>query len=639
MSELKVESIQVPGILEKMATNEWMMPYFQRDFVWSTANVTQLILSIIDAQPIGMATLWEQEDNSPLQLEPVSVADRNEDDNSNRKFFSDPNIKASRRFAVLDGRQRCTAIAMAFGGLRTEKKSRFWGRYFLNVEAVDPTERVVFIKETDVKRKGYDVDNTCISAGLFPLTSNIKDEGILQQWMRYLQAIRDQANYPDGKLPSAEILNKRNQILQDAFGGINGTKLAIYVVPRTYGLGKICEIFETLNTTGTKVSTVDLIHSWLYSETARDGASAIRLRDWIDDLGELPGAIGWSDTADRPELVAQIVTACHVALESKPEPRKISGSDIPKIASVKADDLLATPLLHWRNIINNDTKLAAFLGEFQDLVGGGKFPHTLCPYPVTAAIYVALRWHETFDDSTTHKWAKADLDALFRAFFWRNALANRYDQGFLTQIGTDIREMKNILQTRKDFQSASAWAQSANSSLKELIKELIPTHEQLVDLLTTGRLTGATQRALLLPMLAGVRRDFVNPGLDISYPKATSRQLHHLYPKDWCRNNRSGALRDLLDPKRAERDWCESIANMAPLDRTTNAVWKAKIPGQYLHETNVSFENLSSVLAPIFIDAESFTDLLNGSSGMEKFWNHRAEMIADELFSRMTIHF
>ena len=68
-----------------------------------------------------------------------------------------------------------------------------------------------------------------------------------------------------------------------------------------------------------------------------------------------------------------------------------------------------------------------------------------CPYPVTASIYVGLRWHQRFDVDATHPWQIADLDALFRAFFWRNALSSRYDQGFLTQLGTDIAQLKLIL--------------------------------------------------------------------------------------------------------------------------------------------------------------------------------------------------
>lgn len=637
MSELKVDSVQVPGLLEKLKLNEWMIPHFQRDFVWSPSNVVQLVLSIIDAQPIGMATLWEQEEKSELALEPVSIADRNDEDNLGRKFFSDPKNIPSRRFAVLDGRQRCTAVAMAFGGLRTEKNSRFWGRYYLNVDARDPTERVVFIKETEVRRKGYNVDNQCIADGKFPLTSNIEGEAILQQWMRYLQAIRDPANYPDGKLPSAEILNARNNILQRAFEGINGTKLAVYIVPRAYDLGKICEIFEVLNTTGTKVSTVDLIHSWLYADTVRDAGNVFQLRDWIDDLGERVGAIGWSSTADRPELVAQMVTACYVALESKPEPRRVGGAEAAKINSVKAADLLSTPLLHWRNISRNTDEFASYLGDFQNVVAGGYFPHVLCPYPVSAAIYVALRWHERFDDPSTHPWHRPELDALYKAFFWRNALSNRYDQGFLTQLGTDIRDLKLLLNTRRDFESASSWAESVQHELGKMMLEKLPDRAQLIEVVTNGRPAGALQRALLLPMLASVRRDFVNTEIDLSYPKAESRQLHHVYPKDWCRNNQQGELRKYLDRKVADRDWVDSVANLVPLDRSTNVLWKSKVPGQYLREKGLTFRTLERVLAPQFIDAEGFAALEKGPGGIPAFWSHRAELIVDDLLAKTEV--
>ena len=76
-----------------------------------------------------------------------------------------------------------------------------------------------------------------------------------------------------------------------SFEGLMATKLAVNIVPSSYSLSEICEIFEVLNTTGTKVSTVDLIHSWLFSETSRD-KSPILLRDWIDRLGEQAGAVG-----------------------------------------------------------------------------------------------------------------------------------------------------------------------------------------------------------------------------------------------------------------------------------------------------------------------------------------------------------
>src|SRR5690606_36264296 len=141
----------------------------------------------------------------------------------------------------------------------------------------------------------------CIAQGLFPLASYQDDEGFFEQWMRYLQAIYKTEYYPDGVLPNAVEIARRDQVLKSAFSGLYATLLAVYVVQQPLTLGESCEIFDTLNTTGTKVPTVDLIHSWLYTDTTREGQQPLSLRGWIDEVGQLTGAVGWSDRQNRPE--------------------------------------------------------------------------------------------------------------------------------------------------------------------------------------------------------------------------------------------------------------------------------------------------------------------------------------------------
>ena len=67
MSELKVSDTAVPSILEMLKRGEWLVPEFQRDFVWSTEQVSALVQSILEARPIGMVTLWEQSEDGQLQ--------------------------------------------------------------------------------------------------------------------------------------------------------------------------------------------------------------------------------------------------------------------------------------------------------------------------------------------------------------------------------------------------------------------------------------------------------------------------------------------------------------------------------------------------------------------------------------------
>ena len=338
--------------------------------------------------------------------------------------------------------------------------------------AKEDSRRIEFIKEIEVDKRQLDTDSMAIGKGLFPLSSSIEGESLMQQFYRYSQAITDAGNYPDSKLPDKAELEQRNNILARSFDGLMATKLAVYIVPASYALADICEIFEVLNTTGTKVSTVDLIHSWLFSATSNE-KPPILLRDWIDMLGELDGATGWSSSTDRPELIAQMATAAYVALESKPEPRKV-GQEQAHVTSVKSGDLLATPTLHWKRIIANQDEFATFLGDFQECVVGGAFGWKACPYPVTASIYLALRWHHRFDDEDTHTWSNSDLDSIFRAFFWRNALSSRYDQGFLTQLGTDLGELKTVLNERASFDNFGHWASYAEERLDALIDKQLP---------------------------------------------------------------------------------------------------------------------------------------------------------------------
>lgn len=67
MAEL-VASVRIPDLVEKLRDGEFQIPQFQREFVWSIADVIALLNSIIDARPIGMLTVWEQPDQSGLEL-------------------------------------------------------------------------------------------------------------------------------------------------------------------------------------------------------------------------------------------------------------------------------------------------------------------------------------------------------------------------------------------------------------------------------------------------------------------------------------------------------------------------------------------------------------------------------------------
>ena len=271
-----------------------------------------------------------------------------------------------------------------------------------------------------------------------------------------------------------------------------------------------------------------------------------------------------------------------------------------------------------------------FLRDFQQCVAAGAFRWQACPYPVTASIYVGLRWHHRFDADSTHPWDIADLDALFRAFFWRNALSSRYDQGFLTQLGTDIAQLKLLLNNRSSFANFDEWASSANEKLDTFMNKRVPGLIELRNLYS-DRQTGALQKALLLPIVTGAKKDLLKPEIDISFPARTDIQLHHIYPRAWCRNNRTGELSEWLDSSVSEKDWVRSAANLMPLSRESNLEWRSTNPSAILHQEGLTYASYGELFSDLFISEEASRHLSEGAAGIPHFWNARADTLASHL--------
>lgn len=637
---LKVDDAGIQEILTNLKTGKWLVPKFQREFVWSEGQIISLIESIIQSRPIGMSTLWAHADESDvsLTLEPISLPDRDEKNGKSfTRFYSDIKEKPKEYYAILDGRQRCTALALAFGGFKQrDGKFKYAGEFFLNVAELDPSKQIVFIKTKDIQDKGLDSLNGCISRGYFPFSINERyNNSIFEQWLDYVEKISDRDYYPKDAFPEDNELKRRKSILKSAFNGINTVKLAVYIVPNTYDLDVICDIFETLNTSGTKVSTVDLIHSALYSDTV-DSESPILLRDWMNEVSDLDGATGWISKNQRPELTAQIITGSYISMLEKAPPRKKHSSGGYQINSIKSSDLLNTPSQFYRQVIDNQEELATFIGDFQILTAGGYYPYKACPYPITVGLYVALKWTLRFEGDKYH-WNENDLNALFSAFFWRTSVTKRYDQGVLTQFSNDLKLLKDILNKRETIKNNFDWIREANSNLDNNFEDL-PTKAQLKGYALDGRISGAIKKTFLLPIIGRALKDLLQPTINISFPDSKSTDLHHIYPKSWCRNNSIPELKNLLSDN-SEKDSKNSVANLMPLNRSSNKQWKAKIPYMALSEIGVSFDEAKTTLTNIFIDNEGF-DLLNSSPPKPKeFWDHRAELIVDHISEKLKVSF
>ena len=118
-------------------------------------------------------------------------------------------------------------------------------------------------------------------------------------------------------------------------------------------------------------------------------------------------------------------------------------------------------------------------------------------------------------------------------------------------------------------------------------------------------------------MLGAVRHDIVDSSISLAYPSTIPVELHHIFPREWCRSHKSGPLATVLDEEKAGRDYANSAANLMPLSRTSNNAWKQKFPASFLAEKAISFEQNKKKLRPIFVDEKGFRLLEKGERNIE----------------------
>ncbi|MDA9180290.1 DUF262 domain-containing protein [Emcibacteraceae bacterium] len=631
MSDIEVKAISITEQLKKLKAGEWQIPKFQREFVWTQNMIIDLINSVIESRPIGMVTLWEQEDTSDLELEHISIPDSPAGSDENQSYFGNPDLRPGRFYAILDGKQRSTSLALALGGLSaTNGRFKFCGAFFLNVNSEDIQDRVIFIPKKKIIESGLNSTPAYVSSGYYPLSVEDPDK-FIRQWMGYINAVDNPENYPNKQLPSEEVRVAHKEKIEQAFEGLSNTKLAVYIVPKEETLADICDIFETLNTTGTKVSTIDLIHSWVYQDTFED--DKIDLREKIDQLGDKEGAKGWSSTKKRPELIAQMLACIQIALDKKLPPRSVAGKKITEIKSIKSNDLLAISSESWREFFQESDFISNVLKDFQELTSGGRFNLDQCPYAGIISVYVALRWHLEFEENSLRQWNQEHLDRLFVAFFWRNSFSLRYDQGFLTRVGADVTLIKDYLYlSTKKKQSMTDWATISNDWLSTKVDRMINIENLTITIkeaVTNGSTKGALRDATRLLLLSRSRKDVSDLTLPIMnlYDNVN---LHHIYPKSWCKNNINDLNKMYLSKDPENKNWVDSPANLMPMHPITNNKWKEMEPSMALLELNISSEQQKLSLMQYFIDDKAFNFLSAGPVNVGKFLEYRAQLIVDE---------
>lgn len=273
----KPEIQRLEQLVTSIRSGEIRLPKFQRPFVWSRTDMLDLLDSIYNGYPIGSILLWHSSER--LKSERAIIG-------------FEVNTTASDNYPtnyLLDGQQRLTTLCGAL----------FW-------EGNDPTSMWQIYFDLDSEQFTYSKGS--VGVHLFPLNRLIRTSDFIKQCMKF-----EQADNPKRYYETAE------KLLQS----IKDYKIAVVRIG-DIALDEVAPIFERINSTGRKLTMVDLMRA----ATWKDGFD---LTVAIDEIIHAIDDAGYGEIADT-NVLRSISAAAGFG---------VNKDDIDKLRSCNAEELRA----------------------------------------------------------------------------------------------------------------------------------------------------------------------------------------------------------------------------------------------------------------------------------------------------------
>jgi hypothetical protein len=344
--DIKTEDMKIQEFVNRLKEDKFLIPTFQRDFVWEPEKILKLWDSISLFYPVGSILYWVT-NNFLHTHRKLGGFDFPTDEDTIRKF---------REWAyILDGQQRATALLVSMMGGTGKVKDNEEFNYTLYFDA---TAGEFFFVDQYEKRK-----------------EKAKNPA-------FLIRVRDAPNWDFdfyAKISKQQGMNaeiERNiKKLERIFKDYNITLIRIQGV----GVNEVCDIFERINQEGKKLDPVDIIVARTYrNEDQKIGQKGFYLRDNLKDLRNILNPQGSRFREIDDYAVIQMVAICLRKTET--EKRKRFG------ITPAALDNLTTEILegNWDSSTKTILETVKILNDMKihgpDMLPWGYLAFPICHY-------------------------------------------------------------------------------------------------------------------------------------------------------------------------------------------------------------------------------------------------------------------
>lgn len=370
MSNLKrdigTEDHKIEELVKLLREDKYLIPTFQRDFVWEPQNIIKLWDSIFRFYPIGSILYWETDSYLHTHRKIGGFVFPHDEDT----------VRQFKEWKyILDGQQRVTSllVSMRGGTGRVENNENF--DYTLYFDATDAT--FFFAAELPKRERKVPRD--------------------------FLIRVRDVPNWEFtyyAEISSKEGFTKNiEHNLQQLARMFSDYKIPVIRI-KGVQVSEVCEIFERINQEGKRLDPVDIIVARTYrTEDPKTGLGGFYLRDNIKSLREILTEKGSGSFQDIDDFtIIQMVAIC-LRKEEK-EPRKSLG-----ITPAALDNLTTRHLEeNWEFCQTTVLNVIKFMSD-QNIKGPGMLAFGYLLFPI------CYYFHKNPEPNTD----------LARQWFWRNA--------------------------------------------------------------------------------------------------------------------------------------------------------------------------------------------------------------------------
>jgi uncharacterized protein with ParB-like and HNH nuclease domain len=241
-------------LLKKVKAGHFLIPQFQRDFTWKEGQTRLLVDSIARNYPIGSLLILGKNDDVPLKSRKLDATYPPKlEDSDEAECFDEPTAES---FYVLDGQQRLTSIARVF--LDAHPNRNYYFDLKKMFEVFDSEDSGWIVSRLRGKNNPERKDNNRLMRTDIALDQRKCDIYVSEY-------IEDSGEFPDFKNNRAAERAAAAK-LKGIFETIRNYSIPFVALDNDAPLESVCRVFETINSTGTRLTTFDLAVARYYPD-------------------------------------------------------------------------------------------------------------------------------------------------------------------------------------------------------------------------------------------------------------------------------------------------------------------------------------------------------------------------------------